>query len=72
MRKSWADLEAERQALHRHSPHFSRAELARRAGISESGFTKGLAEHRHPQKSVREKVELVLAAERAAIEGGLR
>lgn len=70
MRKSWADLDQERTALGR--PTMSRAELARRAGISESTITKGLREGRVPQKDARQKVELVLAAEREMRAAGLR
>lgn len=68
MKTTWADLEAERVAL----GTLSRADLARRAGISESGFTKGLAGGRRPQKDTRKKVELILDAERKMIEQGLR
>lgn len=68
MKKSWADLEAIRVKL----GTISRAELARRAGISESSFTKGLSGNRSPQRDVRKKVELVLEAETRMVEAGLR
>lgn len=68
MKKSWADLEALRVKL----GTISRADLCRRSGISESTFTKGLANDRHPQKDVRTKVELVLEAESRMVEAGLR
>lgn len=68
MKKSWKDLEAARVKL----KGLSRAELARRAGISESAFTKGLASNRCPQKETRKKVELVLAAEEMMQAEGLR
>lgn len=72
MRKSWPELDKEREEIAVTSPRFSRAELARRAGISESTMTKGIAEKRTPQRKIREQVELVLDAERHAIDGGLR
>jgi len=67
MKKSWKDLEEARTKLR----GLSRAELARRAGISESAFTKGLAGDRYPQKETRQKVELVLEAQQRMQEAGL-
>lgn len=67
MKKSWRDLEEARTKLRK----LSRAELARRAGISESAFTKGLAAGRCPQKETRQKVELVLEAHLRMQEAGL-
>ena len=67
MKKSWQDLEDARTKLR----GLSRAELARRAGISESAFTKGLSSGRFPQKQTRQKVELILEAVRMTQEAGL-
>lgn len=67
MKKSWKDLDDARAKLR----GLSRADLCRRAGISESGFTKGLSAGRYPQKDTREKVELVLEAQRRMQEAGL-
>ncbi|MGZ5905144.1 MAG: hypothetical protein ACXWKQ_07335 [Reyranella sp.] len=61
MRKSWAQLDEERQAL---PDKLSRAELARRAGISESTITKGIKSGAHPRRPQRELVEVVLDMER--------
>ena len=58
---TWADVEKRRQEL----PKLSRAELARRAGVSESTYAKGLNDKKGPRtlrKGVREQVELVLDA----------
>ena len=68
MKKSWADLEAMRVSL----GTISRAQLCRRAGVSESAFTKGLSNGRSPQRDTRAKVELVLEAELRMQEAGLR
>lgn len=69
---TWKELDARRLALPK---PLSRAEMARRAGISESTVTKGLqkteGEDARPRKSVRKQVELVLEAARIAAEGGL-
>lgn len=67
MKKSWRDLDEARTKL----KGLSRAELSRRAGISESAFTKGLANNGNPQKDTRQKVELVLEAQRRMQEAGL-
>ncbi len=66
---TWADLDARRKALKK---RVSRAELCRRAGISESTITKGLAQGHLPTKGAREKVELILAAEQAMTDAGLQ
>lgn len=63
MQKSWKDLDDERLAL---GSKISRADLARRAGVSESGMTRGISQGRFPRKSVREKVEAVLDQARQA------
>lgn len=65
---TWRDLEAARLALPR---KLSRAELARRAGLSESTIGKGLREDRAPRREVRKQVELVLEAVRKMAEAGL-
>lgn len=65
---SWRELEARRQALPR---KVSRAELARRAGLSESTIAKGIREDRTPRKAVRDQVNLILEAEKIAGEAGL-
>lgn len=80
---SWKDLDERRAALRK---PLSRAEWARRAGISESTITKGLSGNKRPRKEQRQLAELVLEAEDVvqaetdkqmdtlgrAIEGGLR
>lgn len=65
---TWKELDARRQQLSR---KLSRAEWARRAGISESTITMGLKGDSVPLKATREKVELVLEAEKMAGEAGL-
>lgn len=69
---TWKDLDARRLALPK---PLSRAEMARRAGISESTITKALkkadGDDARPRKSVRKQVELVLEAAKIAAEGGL-
>lgn len=54
----WSDIEKQRRTL-----KMSRAELARRAGISESTIFKGLQNSSRPNSSVRKQVELVVAME---------
>jgi hypothetical protein len=56
---SWRDVEAQRLALPR---PISRAEFARRSGVSESTITKGLAEDRSVRSGIRQQVRLVLEA----------
>lgn len=68
MKVTWRNLDERRTQF----PSLSRAELARRAGISESTFTKGIAGDRSPHKDTRKKVELVLEAERHMAQAGLR
>lgn len=67
---TWKELDARRQALPK---PLSRAELARRAGISESTITKALqsADDVRPRKGVRAQVELVLDAAQKAAEAGI-
>lgn len=67
---TWADLDDRRKNLGR--PKVSRAELCRRAGISESTITKGLSAGHLPIKDTREKVELILEAEELMRAEGLR
>lgn len=67
---TWAELDERRKALR--APRVSRAELCRRAGISESTITKGLKFGHLPTKETRQQVELVLEAERMMREEGLR
>jgi transcriptional regulator with XRE-family HTH domain len=50
----------------------SRAELCRRAGISDATIFKGIKERRRPTPSLRKQVELILAAEKVMIETGAR
>lgn len=67
---TWRELDDRRQAL---SKPMSRAEMARRAGISESTITKALqsADEVRPRRSVRAQVELVLDAAEKMAEAGL-
>lgn len=65
---TFKQLDERRQQLQR---RLSRAELARRAGISESTITKGIKEGRVPSKPVRAQIELILEAERVFQEEGL-
>lgn len=67
---TWAELDEQRKAFR--SPKVSRAELCRRAGISESTVTKGLKFGHLPSRETREQVELILNAERVMREEGLR
>lgn len=67
---TWGELDARRRAFK--SPKISRAELCRRAGISESTVTKGLKFGHLPTKETRKQVELVLEAEQAMRDAGLR
>jgi len=55
----WEKVEVRRKSL----DGFSRAEMARRAGISESTVTYGLKRGSRPNPSVRRQVELVLQLE---------
>lgn len=66
---SWEDLDEKRKALPR---PLSRAEWARRAGISESTITKGLKEGTRPRKEQRQLAELALEAARVAAEEGVQ
>jgi transcriptional regulator with XRE-family HTH domain len=54
----WERIEERRRGL-----QLSRAEMARRAGISESTVSKALKFGRKPSGAVRRQVEMVLAAE---------
>jgi transcriptional regulator with XRE-family HTH domain len=67
---TWKELDARRAALPK---RLSRAEMARRAGISESTITKALQseEDVRPRKALRDQVELVLEAAKIAAEAGL-
>lgn len=67
---TWKELDARRQALPK---PLSRAEMARRAGISESTITKALKSTGdvRPRKSLRAQIELVLDAAKKAAEAGL-
>jgi predicted transcriptional regulator len=67
---TWKELDARRRAL---GKPMSRAEMARRAGISESTITKALQsdEDVRPRKSLRDQVELVLDAAEKMAEAGL-
>lgn len=67
---TWKELDERRLALGKR--RLSRAQLARRAGLSESTIAKGIRLDRTPIKDTRQKVELVLEAERIAIEEGIR
>lgn len=58
-RITWRELDERRSNL---PTPLSRAEMARRSGLSESAVTKGVRENRRPRRSVREQVELVLSA----------
>lgn len=63
--RTWADYERERVALQRYSPKFSRAELCRRAGISDTTMLKGLRDaSKAPRRGKRGAVAGVLSAER--------
>lgn len=55
----WNQIETRRKRL----AGLSRAELARRAGISESTITKALKIGSRPTNPIRRQVELVLALE---------
>ena len=58
MSNFWENIEKRRKRL-----EISRAEMARRAGISESTVTYGLKRGTKPIGSVRRQVEAVLQAE---------
>ena len=60
---TWRDVEAERLSL---VQPISRAEFARRTGVSESTITKGLAFNRKVRRGIRQQVRLVLDAARKA------
>lgn len=64
-RMTWTEIERRRMALPR---PLSRAELARRAGLSESTIAKGLRDDRVLQKGARDQVLLVLEAARIEAE----
>lgn len=53
----WRDVETRRKAI-----GLSRAEMCRRAGISESTVFKGLKRQTAPTRAVRRIVELILTA----------
>ncbi len=55
----WLHMETRRKRL----AGLSRAEMARRAGISESTITKALKLGSRPTNPIRNQVELVLALE---------
>lgn len=55
--KTWAYYERKRKALQAYSPRFSRAELCRRAGISDSTMFKGLKAGLSPTARSRRKVD---------------
>lgn len=55
---SWADIEARRMGV-----SMSRAELARRAGISESTVFKGLQKQGRPHRLLWKQIDLVLSLE---------
>lgn len=55
----WQSIENRRKKL----AGLSRAEMARRAGISESTVTKGLDRNTRPISAVRKAVEGVISAE---------
>lgn len=61
----WNDIEARRARL----DHLSRAEMARRAGISESTVTKGLNRGTRPIGAVRKAIERVLDEAEAEARG---
>lgn len=65
---SWKDLDERRQSLPR---RLSRAQWARRAGISESTITKGIKKDLVPRKEQRQLAELALEAFRVATEAGI-
>lgn len=58
---TWKDLDERRVALPR---KLSRARMCRLAGIAESTVTKGINRKSAVSKAVREKIELVLEAQR--------
>lgn len=61
MSNFWIDIEERRKKL-----EISRAEMARRAGISESTVTYGLKRGTKPIPSVKREVERVIEAEERA------
>ncbi len=61
--KTWADYERERLAVQKFSPKFSRAELCRRAGISDDTFAKGLKNGTPPRSHTAGPVRRQIAAE---------
>lgn len=61
--KTWADFERARKALQRYSPRFSRAELCRRAGISDDTFAKGLKASTTPRQHTGGPVRKAIAEE---------
>lgn len=65
---SWKDYDERRQNLPK---PLSRAQMARRAGLSESTVAKGIRHGRTPRKAVRERLELVLDAALKMAEAGL-
>lgn len=69
MRRSWREIDAERAGLR---PKLSRASMCRQAGISESTVTKGMKAGYVPIASIYRQVALVLDAERAMRDAGLR
>ena len=62
--QTWQEIEARRAAV-----SMSRAELARRAGISESTIFKGLQKQGKPHRLLAKQVELVLALEEKLLRG---
>jgi DNA-binding MurR/RpiR family transcriptional regulator len=56
---SWNDVALECDAL-----RISRAEMARRAGVSESTFVKGMRRGSYLRGVTRKQVELIIALER--------
>lgn len=65
--KTWADFERARVALQRFSPRFSRAELCRRAGISDDTFAKGLKASTTPRQHTGGPVRKAIAEEAARL-----
>ncbi|SFQ10413.1 hypothetical protein [Nitratireductor indicus] len=55
----WKDIDRQRREL-----GISRAEMCRRAGISESTVTYGIKRGTRPYSTTRRQVELVIAMER--------
>lgn len=63
--KDWKDIDERRKQIDR----LSRAEMCRRAGISESTVTKGLQRGTRPLSSIRKQLDAVLAAAEAEQRG---